>query len=153
VHRGLDPGFPVVSSRACVASFQAPEWKRVSPFLAPFSSRCSHCIVLFLRMLPLPRTAGHGAETREHRRQQTDSVAVARALRPQFPFNDARCTYVAVPTATSSLLVVLRCSRAFDPFRVSFIDRWSKKRYSSSYPIFYRTPACWQYGTMISFKC
>jgi hypothetical protein len=61
-------------------------------FLAPFSSRCSHCIVLFLRMLPFPRTAGHGAETREHRRQQTDSVAVARALRPQFPFNDARCT-------------------------------------------------------------
>ena len=119
VHRGLDPGFRVVTGvLTCMCGLvEAPEWKRVSPFLAPFSSRCS-----FSMHRPVPSLAcfhfharpaiwGIGAESIQGSR---DSIALPcsgsppRSLRPQLFTHSAmpRCTYtyVAVPTATNALL-------------------------------------------------
>jgi len=113
---------------ACAASFQAPEWKRVSPFLAAFSSsRCS-----FSMHRPVPSLAcfhfharpaiwGLGAESIQGRRDSIALRCVARARRL------ARSVPSYLPIQRCPAARIRCCSNSYQcSSLLFFIDRWSQ---------------------------
>ena len=125
VHRGLDPGFRVVSCLRVRPRCRLPNGKGSRLFLLPFRIVVrSRCIVLFLPWHASISTHGrpYGAlEPRASKEEETllhcvALLGLAASLAPSpviYPFSDAPLhVYVAVPTATNALLF--------------FIDRWSQ---------------------------
>ena len=100
---------------ACAASFQAPEWKRVSPFLAAFSSsRCS-----FSMHRPVPSLACFHFHARPAILRCVALLGLAASLARSVPsyLPIQRCPAARIRCCSNSY----QCSSL-----LFFIDRWSQ---------------------------